>query len=261
MAKRPTDQHDLTQIKIFSFSTDVKEGNDVDIVIQEVVHPHFGLYVWPSAILLAAYLASNSQRLCTDRHVIELGAGTGLPGLVCAKLNAKRVIFTDHHRNVNVLANLNRVLELNNLVSSPRLCSAVGLCLGFNFVLLLQTRCQVAGLAWGQYPQATAFGKELCQKLGKQSKGPLLIGADVFYNKSQFDDLLSTIEAFFECFPECECLLGFQERGSMFESLQAAAKVWGLKVKEVQFDHDLEDEYESLMSNVHILRMSTEPRV
>ena len=78
----------------------------------------------------------------------------------------------------------------------------------------------------------------------------------MFYNKSQFDNLLSTIEAFFEWFPECECIIGFQERGSMFESLQAAATVWGLNVKEVRFDRDLDDEYESLMSNVHILRIS-----
>jgi len=53
----------------------------------------YGIVLWPAAIALAHEIAS---RRMTGLGVLELGAGTGLPGIVAASLGA-RVTQTDRH--------------------------------------------------------------------------------------------------------------------------------------------------------------------
>ena len=53
----------------------------------------YGVILWPAAIALAHDLASRTLR---DTRVLELGAGTGLPGIVAASLGA-RVTQTDRN--------------------------------------------------------------------------------------------------------------------------------------------------------------------
>jgi predicted nicotinamide N-methyase len=56
----------------------------------------YGLVVWPSAIALAHEVAARDL---AGKRVLELGAGTGLPGIVAASLGA-RVVQTDRQRLV-----------------------------------------------------------------------------------------------------------------------------------------------------------------
>lgn len=51
----------------------------------------YGIVLWPSAIALAHELAT---RAWSGKSVLEIGAGTGLPGIVAASLGA-RVVQTD----------------------------------------------------------------------------------------------------------------------------------------------------------------------
>ena len=55
----------------------------------------YGVALWPAAIALAHEVASRAGDLPGTR-VLELGAGTGLPGIVAASLGA-RVVQTDKH--------------------------------------------------------------------------------------------------------------------------------------------------------------------
>jgi predicted nicotinamide N-methyase len=55
----------------------------------------YGVALWPSAIALAHDLVARAG-LLAGRRVLELGAGTGLPGIVAASLGA-RVVQTDKH--------------------------------------------------------------------------------------------------------------------------------------------------------------------
>ncbi len=53
----------------------------------------YGVALWPAAIALAHEVASRADAF-RDRRVLELGAGTGLPGIVAASLGG-RVVQTD----------------------------------------------------------------------------------------------------------------------------------------------------------------------
>ncbi len=55
----------------------------------------YGVALWPSAIALAHEVASRAEAF-HGTSVLELGAGTGLPGIVAASLGAK-VVQTDRH--------------------------------------------------------------------------------------------------------------------------------------------------------------------
>ena len=56
----------------------------------------YGIVLWPSAIALAHELAARGV---TNKRVLELGAGTGLPGIVAASLGAA-VVQTDRQNAV-----------------------------------------------------------------------------------------------------------------------------------------------------------------
>jgi len=52
-----------------------------------------GVHTWPSAVALGE-MALSSERSLRGRHVVEVGAGTGVPSLAAAAWAAK-VVFTD----------------------------------------------------------------------------------------------------------------------------------------------------------------------
>lgn len=63
-----------------------------------IEHPErlpYGVALWPSAIALAHEVAGRGAEL-RGRSVLELGAGTGVPGIVAASLGA-HVVQTDRH--------------------------------------------------------------------------------------------------------------------------------------------------------------------
>ncbi|XP_067154922.1 protein N-lysine methyltransferase METTL21A [Apteryx mantelli] len=115
--------------------------------------------VWDAALVLCAYLEAGNVDLC-DRAVIELGAGTGLLGIVAALLGA-RVTVTD------------RAAALALLESNVRA----------NLPPELQPRAAVKELTWGR-------------DLGSFPPGAfdLVLGSDIVYLEETFADLLRTLE-------------------------------------------------------------------
>jgi predicted nicotinamide N-methyase len=74
-----------------------------------LAHLPFGVALWPSAIALAYELASREAGL-HEARVLELGAGTGLPGLVAASFGA-RVVQTDRHELPMAICRQNAALN------------------------------------------------------------------------------------------------------------------------------------------------------
>jgi predicted nicotinamide N-methyase len=65
----------------------------------------YGVVLWPAAIALAHEVATRAADF-RGRTVLELGAGTGLPGVVAASLGA-RVVQTDRKDGVLAVCRLN----------------------------------------------------------------------------------------------------------------------------------------------------------
>jgi predicted nicotinamide N-methyase len=68
-------------------------------------HLPYGVALWPAAIALAHDVASRPEAF-REVRVLELGAGTGLPGIVAASLGA-RVVQTDRHELAMSVCRLN----------------------------------------------------------------------------------------------------------------------------------------------------------
>ncbi len=76
----------------------------------------YGVALWPAAIALAHEIASRAAEF-RGRRVLELGAGTGLPGIVASTLGA-RVVQTDRDELALLTCELN--CELNRVGTVER---------------------------------------------------------------------------------------------------------------------------------------------
>ena len=57
----------------------ISDGNHIEILIKELYLENTqSIFVWPSSLVLNAYLACNPE-ICCNHAFYELGAGTCLP--------------------------------------------------------------------------------------------------------------------------------------------------------------------------------------
>ncbi|XP_078702504.1 protein N-lysine methyltransferase METTL21A-like isoform X2 [Branchiostoma floridae x Branchiostoma belcheri] len=153
--------------------------------------------VWDAAVVLGEYLESEVS--LTDQTVIELGAGTGLTGMVAALQGAK-VTITE--REI-ALASLQSNVETNIPPGTTR------------HPVVIQE------LTWGQnlhlYPTSFHY----------------VLGADIIYLKETFQDLLKTLVHLSNC--ETVVLLGCKiryERDTNFLKMLEEK----FEVKQVHYD-------------------------
>lgn len=75
----------------------ISREQEVDFLLGEKTTKRpYGIVLWPAAIALAHELATRDL---TGKRILELGAGTGLPGIVAASLGA-HVVQTDRQQLV-----------------------------------------------------------------------------------------------------------------------------------------------------------------
>ncbi|MBL0138174.1 MAG: methyltransferase domain-containing protein [Bacteroidetes bacterium] len=101
-------QLDIISDVDFLFNELIRKGEDHPDVQDERI-PYWA-DLWPSAIALSNYLISSSI-IQPGQHVLEIGCGLGLPGIVAGKLGAK-VTLTDYMPEPLVFAEHN--WKLNN---------------------------------------------------------------------------------------------------------------------------------------------------
>jgi predicted nicotinamide N-methyase len=117
-----------------------------------------GLRTWEAALLLGSYLVSESGRLMIQgKRVFELGAGTGMLSILCAKhLKVAGIVATDGDEAVVDTIKTN--LFLNGLdVDDLSGCQA-----------------RTAALKWGWPVDATSFSEDYGMEVPD-----ILLGADV----------------------------------------------------------------------------------
>ena len=164
---------------------------NLSIVVKETMEPGFGLYLWPSAIVLTLYILQNRSQF-TQKRITEIGAGVGLVGMMLAKLGAT-VTLTDAATNTKILENLKHSTQLNQLT------------------------CKVAALDFGQ---TDTHARDLftCD---------IVIASDVFYDVKDFEALVCSIFLFVQQSPSGVFVTAYQERSSK-RSLQPLLDRWGL---------------------------------
>lgn len=182
----------MTTTSLHSFGEIDDAGDSFTIQIIENMREEYGMFVWPCSVILAEYVWQQRLRFAGN-SVVELGAGTSLPGLVAAKVGAN-VTLTDDLDRSEVLDNIGRVCELNNL------------------------KCEVLGLTWGVWDEHI-FG------LYPQ----IILGADVLYDTCAFEDLFSTVAFLLESCPGSVFITTYHNR-SGHHLIEFLMVKWGLKV-------------------------------
>eukprot|EP01043_Picozoa_sp_COSAG02_P053047 COSAG02_NODE_5806_length_4023_cov_5.908002_2_plen_328_part_00 len=128
-----------------------------------------GAMVWSSAVALSIWLsraASTGQLLMKGARMLELGAGVGLPGLMCAQLGAdapSQVTLTD--LSPQLIDRIRANAERNAKAGTPL--------------------PEAALLNWGE--QAAAESSLDCGEYD------VIIGADLVYNPAQVSQLVQTV--------------------------------------------------------------------
>ncbi|CAG7861032.1 hypothetical protein BRARA_I01260 [Brassica rapa] len=178
-------QHD------FYGDDDGDSETSISVSVIENMKEEYGLFVWPCSVILAEYVWQQRSRF-RGSTILELGAGTSLPGLVAAKVGAN-VTLTDDSSKAEVLENMTRVCELNNL------------------------NCNVMGLTWGVW-DATIF----------DLRPNIILGADVLYDSSAFDDLFATVSFLLQNSPDAVFITTYHNR-SGHHLIEFLMVKWGLK--------------------------------
>ena len=61
------------------------DKDEVSVIINELLDADYGVFLWPSAVVLAQHIFMSRGKFI-GQHVVEIGSGTSLPGLVAAKV-------------------------------------------------------------------------------------------------------------------------------------------------------------------------------
>ncbi|OQR96054.1 hypothetical protein THRCLA_22025 [Thraustotheca clavata] len=134
-----------------------------------------GWYVWPSAVVLADFIASNPNFI-VNMNVIELGSGTALPGLLASMLGATHVLLTDKSKDeLDVAA---RSIQLNKLS---------------------QERISTKTLLWGDISPLD-FPVDV------------VLAADCFYDPKDFEAIIATLASICKRNPSCQVIIAYQLR-------------------------------------------------
>ncbi|XP_059623433.1 uncharacterized protein LOC132266549 [Cornus florida] len=186
-----TDDGHMTTVAQHYFGNPTENADAFSITIIENMKEDYGLFMWPCSIVLAEYVWQQRSRF-SGISVVELGAGTSLPGLVAAKVGAD-VTLTDDLNRLEVLANIRRVCDLNN------------------------QECKVLGLTWGVW-DAPIFSLH----------PKVILGADVLYDASAFDDLFATVTFLLQNSPGSVFITTYHNR-SGHHLIEFLMVKWGLK--------------------------------
>ncbi|KAJ8037399.1 Methyltransferase-like protein 23 [Holothuria leucospilota] len=186
----------MASVRRFKFDTsDLHEKNQKSLIISipEVLDPSYGMYVWPSAVVLAQYVSIHREEIKSKR-ILEVGAGTSLPGVVAAKLGASVTLTDDIHQPV-CLENCKKSCQENQLED-----------------------VSIMGLSWGRFtPQMLELPPQ-----------DIILASDCFYDSKDFEDIVATFKFFIQRNNKCQCWVTYQQR-STERSIEYLLQKWKLK--------------------------------
>ncbi|TVY25018.1 Protein N-terminal and lysine N-methyltransferase [Lachnellula hyalina] len=197
-------------------------------------NPLWGHHLWQAGRIISTYLETHPS-LIASTTVLELGAGAGLPSLVCAVLGARKVVVTDYP-DPDLVANLWSNIESAALDGNGNDGSD-------------EKNIVAEGYCWGADPAP------LLSHLPPSAGGfDILILADLLFNHSEHAKLVSTITSTLARREDSKALVFFTpyrpwlyEKDMAFFDLVreagfAVEKVLEEKMEKVMFEGDPGDE-------------------
>ncbi|KAF1831441.1 hypothetical protein BDW02DRAFT_505277 [Decorospora gaudefroyi] len=140
-----------------------------ELTVRLVGHnPLWGHFLWNAGRTISIYLEERAAELIKDRTVLELGAGAGLPSLVCALNGAAQTVVTDYP-DAELVENLRYNIEHCQLLSQP-------------------PKIMAEGYLWG------APTKDISKHLSNESTFDVLILADLLFNHSEHSKLIKSVQ-------------------------------------------------------------------
>lgn len=117
-----------------------------------------GWKTWNAAIVLVQFLGASPLDTFVGKDVLELGCGTGLSGIFCAKFGARSVLMTDY--NLKVLETVQENVVRNGL-----------------------TNVSVKRLDWVEIQkQSDRISNVESDEMEKEAKYDTIVGSDIVYD-------------------------------------------------------------------------------
>lgn len=160
-----------------------KDGRE--LALRLVGHnPLWGHLLWNAGQIIARYIEDNAKETVQGKNVLELGAGAGLPGLICALNGAKRVLVTDYP-DADLVDNLSYNIE--HCVPEQ-----------------LRYNITAQGYLWGNNTDTLKSALDDCD-----DGFDLLILADILFNHSEHEKLVRTLQQTQRKNPDSRALVFF----------------------------------------------------
>lgn len=177
--------------------SDRKNGNNIKVFIPEELDPEYGMYTWPCAPVLAQFVWYNRHWIA-EKTILELGAGTALPGIVAAKCGAI-VHLSDSARLPKCRETCLKSCRANGLQGIP-----------------------VHGITWGR------FGKQIF----RLPKLDIILASDCFYDTKDFEDIIATVSFMLERNKGAQFIFTYQERSSA-RTIEHLLERWNLSARQI----------------------------
>jgi predicted nicotinamide N-methyase len=161
---------------------------------------------WDAGLHLSTYLSLHPT-LVSHKTILELGCGTGLVSILCAKyLHATHVLATDG--SPETLVALNTSLYLNELSSTPSTPSSSQETTNPK----ISTRELIWGhlLSSGEFDSFSSFLSSKSSNSNSASSAgdlDLVLAADVLYSPEIIPPFIATLEDLFDLYPAVEVLI------------------------------------------------------
>ncbi|KAL2364714.1 hypothetical protein RJZ56_002378 [Blastomyces dermatitidis] len=145
-----------------------------------------GFLLWNAGKTSADYLEDKAREWVEGRDILELGAGAGLPSLVCAILGARTAVVTDYPDFDLV----------ENMRINAQACESLLSLGGTDGSSPKSSPLRVEGFKWGTDPETVLRHLPDDAGLGVDGRRgfDLLILADVIYNHPQHVQLITSVK-------------------------------------------------------------------
>ncbi|OWZ15249.1 hypothetical protein PHMEG_00011143 [Phytophthora megakarya] len=196
--RQRVDEHAVVEVRLVEFIRNLDEVN-------EDHDKHYGLFVWPSALLLSRFIAHDTEKLCRDKVVLELGCGTGLPSILAGLCGAAKIYLTDRADAVDIQRNAEANIKLNGL----------------------EGRAAFIPLMWGDVHMSDEI-------ISIFRTVDIVFAADCFYQSEDFEKVIATVALVFRCSTSNSCKFYFTyQLRSINRSVAPLMARWGLTAKSI----------------------------